>query len=176
MTHPRQTIRDAVVTALKGHTSADQRVSSNRSIPNDPKQIPLINVFTEEEDSERSSLSTGELRRSLDLTVEIVGGIPDAEGLDDALDTIADEVEAAMEVDETFGGAADDSVLKGTRLVTVSTGARAFGGLRLTYAVTYYSMRVADGEDEFELGHYVLKPSGASANTPKIEGEIKQQE
>jgi hypothetical protein len=174
MTHPRQTIRDAVVAALKAAaTSAGNRVYSNRSVPNDPKQLPLINVFTDEEKSERASASTGELKRNLALVVEIVGGSPEDELLDNVLDAIADSVEAAMEADETFGETVDESQLKATALVTLSNGAKAFGGMRLTYDVVYYSMRVETGGEDFELGHYTLKPAGATASTPKLEGDIE---
>jgi hypothetical protein len=138
--HPRQLIRNAVVAALLQKTAAEDRVIADRNSPwQSKKQLPAISVYTLQEDVEKFNASADQhLKRTIALAVQATV-VDDEETVDDALDALALEIETAMHADETFGDAADESILRGVRLEFPQPTAFPVGVLLMVYSVTYYS-------------------------------------
>ncbi len=147
MAHPRQEIREAVKAALLGPqaeedppvyaTSAGARVYETRMVPWQRLKLPAIAVYTLQESADLRGTAPRERFRKLSLAVE--AAVKAGENVDDALDAIALQMEAAMDVDETFGGKASDSALQTTELDVATVGDQEIGLVRLTFEVTYFS-------------------------------------
>jgi len=133
--HVRKQIRDAVVTLLTGLTTTGTNVFASRVWPLNENDLPCLLVFATDEQSERRSMGGG-YDRELNLVIQ--GIVRTAEAtLDDALDTIALEVETVMNADRKFGGLASQSYLRATELTLDGEGDKPHGLIRLTYAVRY---------------------------------------
>lgn len=93
MAHARQTIREATATLVTGLTSTGSRVFQSRMVPT-AATLPCLLVTTNDEEIE-----AGAFEKQLDrrLSVQVIGVAKAASAsLDDSLDTIAAEVEAAI--------------------------------------------------------------------------------
>lgn len=90
MPHARQTIREAAATLLTGLSSTGSRVFQSRMVPQ--TTLPCLLVTTNDEEITPGTIANL-IERNLDL---VVVGIAKASAADDALDTIAAEVETAM--------------------------------------------------------------------------------
>lgn len=137
MAHQRQLIREAVKKALVGKTAAGPRVYETRTTPWLQVQLPAVAVYTLDETVDQESRKTAprELSRSLKLVVEAV--VMRGENVDDALDAMSLEIEAALDADPTFGDLCADSLLSTTELAVGDSGARSVGLLTMTYQVSY---------------------------------------
>lgn len=138
MASQRKAIRYAVADLLvAGNTSADDRVARTKKTPWRSKELPAISVYTVSEsvavDASRSLPRV--LNRNLDVTVE--GTLKLTDDIDDALDDFAEEIEAVMKADPTFGGAAVDSILSDTSFSFDLNAEQPVGCVSLTYAVLY---------------------------------------
>lgn len=93
--HIRAQIRAAAVTALSGATDAGTRVYATRRTPLQSEQIPAVLVYALAEDAGVETMSAPRfLSRELDLVIE--GVAQDTEGLDETLDGLATQIEAAI--------------------------------------------------------------------------------
>lgn len=90
MPHARQTIREAAATLLTGLSSTGSRVFQSRMVPQ--TTLPCLLVTTNDEEITPGTIANL-IERNLDL---VVVGVAKASAADDALDTIAAEVETAM--------------------------------------------------------------------------------
>ncbi len=140
MTHQRKTIRSAVRSAVDGATAADDRVFPTRVDPYRLKTLPAIGIYGLEESVDDDSAETypRELTRRLSLVIEgwvAVGATP--EPSDDLLDDLAEQIEAAMDADRFFGGAAADSILTDTTMERHTIGDRDMAMVALVYRITY---------------------------------------
>lgn len=143
MAHPRKLIRQAVAAQLAGQTAAGARVFRSRMVPLKRVELPAIAIYTPEEEADfETDSAPRELKRTLQLYIESAA---DGTGdVDDVLDDLAEQIEAAMDADDTLDGNASSSVLTRTELdVDESTG-RTVSVIRLTYAVTYYAFAPAE--------------------------------
>lgn len=91
MSHQRTQIRESVATLLTGLTTTGSRVFQSRMRAQE--SLPCLLVTTEDESIERITLGGLEERR---LSVVVRGFAKASTELDDTLDTIAAEVETAM--------------------------------------------------------------------------------
>lgn len=156
MAHPRKLIRQAVVAQLAGATAAGARVQGTRVEPHRKSQLPAISVYTLREPVDLDA-SAGTAPRELtrDVKVEIVGWVAhsDANPVDDAMDDLAEQIEAAMDADPYLGGKAGDSVLEETVMQVLEDDGRSdplIGIVTLTYSVTYRTSPAApDDLDDF---------------------------
>ena len=102
--HYRQQIRDAVASVLTAaDTQAGANVFTSRAKPILEilqKRESVLSVYTGDETSQRDGDGKN-LVRSLTVTIE--GAAGGGDDLDDVLDSLAEEVEAAIEVDPTLG-------------------------------------------------------------------------
>lgn len=91
--HVREAIRDAAVTDLTGLTTTGSRVFTSRVRPLDSGEMPGLFVMLRDERSDWDAVQ-GKIARTGSLVVEAwaEGG----DGLEDKLDSIAAEVEAAL--------------------------------------------------------------------------------
>lgn len=140
MAHPRKLIRNAIVAVLKAAaTAADQRVFKSRSIPWRTVELPAISVLcvTEEVDEASAQTTPRELVRSADIVLDLVAWVPADGDVDDVLDDLAEQVEAAMDANRYLDDTASDSRLVSSEFGEVPEGNRPIGALRLTYRVQY---------------------------------------
>lgn len=95
MSHARQQIRDAAISALTGLTTTGSRVFGSRLYALKDSDLPALLVNTDEESIEALTISSPAIQtRELSL---LVRGVAQATAsLDDTLDTIAAEVETVM--------------------------------------------------------------------------------
>lgn len=95
MSHARETIRDAFVTACTGLTTTGTRVYASRSMPFDDDNLPglPISVGSEEVVQQEEGTDRTQFRN---LEVVVKGYDKLKAGLDDSLDSIAEEVETAV--------------------------------------------------------------------------------
>ena len=95
MSHARKDIRDSIVTAVTGLTTTGTRVYASRSYPLDDDNLPGLLVYTVSEDiDEEEGKLAGIQHRSQIIIVEGYDKL--TAGLDDKLDTIAEEIETAI--------------------------------------------------------------------------------
>jgi hypothetical protein len=80
-----------VTTTLTGLTTTGSNVFESRIYPNELAKLPLLNVYSNTETSELSSI--GKIERNLEIMVE--GFAKATANIDEALDVIAKEAEAA---------------------------------------------------------------------------------
>lgn len=155
MAHPRKLIRQAVVALLvAAGTAAGERVQPTRVDPSKKGKLPAIGVYTLS-DSVEEDAST-ELEDTHTLELEIAGFVKHTDALpaDDAMDDLAEQIEAAMAADQYLGGKAADCQLVGSLMeIRAENGASdpLVGIIVLTYAVTYRADLTADpaGLDDF---------------------------
>jgi hypothetical protein len=172
--HQRKAIRDAVVTALvAAATSAGSRVFPTRVVPWRKTELPAVSVYALDEKSDDQQTAPRWLKRTMTLSVEAV--VRQGANVDDALDALALELEAAMHADPTFGDVCGDSTLTGTELEVLEQGDQLFGLLRLTYSVTYdtdapYARDVAT--DDLETIEAQTSIGGAQAAADRAEDHI----
>ncbi len=140
MAHPRKLIRHAVVALLTGATAAGARVQGTRVDPHRGTQLPALSVYTLNDPVTEDVSADAE--RTHELELEIAGWVAhsDAIPVDDAMDDLAEEVEAVMLTSPYLGGAAGDVRLLGTTMEVREDNGRSdplIGIIVLTYAVTY---------------------------------------
>lgn len=107
MTHPRQTIRESLVTLLTGLPLTGSRVYGSRLSPVEEGSLPALRIYA---DSEQASplVIHAQTTRERDITYRIEIVARANADLDDALDAIAAQVEGALVA------AADSTWLGGT--------------------------------------------------------------
>lgn len=137
MAHQRKLIRKAVIQRLKdANTACGQRVFGNRARQIFQNELPCLLVYTQKEPVEISVQGPREYKRSLQVAVEIVAKADD--DLDDSIDDIAEQVEAAIFTDETFGDLASDTILGDTDIDIIDDGEKPIGAAKILLTIPYY--------------------------------------
>ena len=138
--HPRQQIRDAIVTAVTGLTITTDNVFNSRVYRLSDSQLPALIVFTEDESSDRETNGVdGLLMRTLNIMVEVSAHESAGKSIEDTLDDIALEVETALGADRDLGGLTTDLFLSGTASKFDPEGEQPFGTLEMTWTAEYYT-------------------------------------
>lgn len=141
MAHPRKLIRHAVRDLLaSAATVAGEKVYPTRVVPARGRELPLISVYTLEDDVDPDSVSTAPRELTRELPVVIEAWVQPGDNPDDAMDDIAEEIEKAMHADPFLGGKVADSVLSSTQMEVIDDGARLLGLVVLTYTATYRTL------------------------------------
>lgn len=159
MTHPRTQIRKAIVSKLTDATAAEERVYSGRLMPIEEPQLPAIVVHTrdaEEITSRSTSKWNGFERRRCIVTVVCIAQSFD--DIDEDLDTMAGQVEAALQSFTIPGFEAAELDLADTRSDDPEfDGSLTTGATRLRYECVYMTSYrdcanpyVIDGDDPLE--------------------------
>lgn len=133
MAHVRAQIRAAFVAALTGLATTGDRVYTLKTRPRRPEKLPMLIVTTPTEESERNSLG-GDLSRGLTV---IVDASADGAGVDDTLDDIAEEIEAAAPVDAGIRALSHDMLLTSTEFSFAGDGENDAGTMRMRFTVLY---------------------------------------
>ena len=145
MTHIRQQVRDAVVTAVTGLATTGANVFKSRTLDVPQASLPALLVYTKDEFSELDTMDVagGKLRRAHEVV--IVALAQEAANVDAKLDAIAEEIEVAMFANRKLGGLARDSVLEETTQLLSGAGEQEQAGLRLVFTVDTGSARGVPG-------------------------------
>ena len=137
MAHKRTSIRNNVTTTLTGLATTGSNVFETRIYPNELAKLPLLNIYSNTETSELSSI--GKIERNLEIMVE--GFAKATANIDEALDTISKEVEVAMGTDLTRGGHAKDTFLSNTEYELENIGNQQLGVIKMTFNVLYLTTK-----------------------------------
>ena len=137
MAHKRTSIRNNVTTTLTGLSTTGSNVFETRIYPNELAKLPLLNIYSNTETSELSSI--GKIERNLEIMVE--GFAKATANIDEALDTISKEVEVAMANDLTRGGHAKDTFLSNTEYELENIGNQQLGVIKMTFNVSYLTTK-----------------------------------
>lgn len=101
--HVRTQIRDAAVSTLTGLATTGTRVKNSPVHALQDADLPGLRIFVRTEAAQISSIGVARKRERLcTLTVEACAKV--ASGYADTIDTIAKEVEIALDGDNTLGG------------------------------------------------------------------------
>lgn len=178
MTHPRTLIRNAITAALTGSTSAGVNVYPTRKTDHLENELPVISVYALSEDSE-VVIDPRELERDLRVMIEcMVTGDSD---VDLAMDNLAEEIEAAMDADYTFGLTCFDSWLAGTDMDSVEESGREVGILEMTYQTRYRSEAFVaptgdDATTDYERSTVAIDLEGNQATADQTTAAFEQEE
>jgi hypothetical protein len=140
MPHVREQIRDAVVTACTGLTTTGTRVYRERLYQLRAADLPGLRIYcgAEQVEPDRLGAIHGQ-QRDMDLMVE--GLARATSDLDETLDDICAEVEAALATDITLGGKAKVLYLAGIDDPEQSDDGDVPAGLvRLKFRVQYRTL------------------------------------
>lgn len=180
MAHQRKLVRQAVVALLTNATSAGARVFDTRRAPHKRSLLPAIVVYTLREPD---VVESGEAPRELERVVraEIAGYVADTEAvpLGDAMDDLAEQIEAVMDANRYLGGAAAESVLESTEMMVPTEDDRSdppVGIVVLTYAVTYRTEPTVGPLDDFITVHTDHEVVSAVTDTPPASDRFTVQE
>lgn len=146
--HYRQTIRDAVKAKLEAaNTMAGLNVFTSRARPVLEilqRREAVLSVYTADESSTRSPDGYTTERT---LTVSIEGMAGGGDDLDDTLDTLAEQVEAAIDADPRLNTLlSDDMMLTATTSEITSRGNQQVGAFRLDFECQYITTRITEAE------------------------------
>ncbi len=134
--HARTQIRQAIIAALIGNTSAGNNVFEARVYPlNDPK-LPALLIYTKQETIGEQSISHPRTQqRELELTIEAYVKVRG--NVDEVTDNLAMEIEQVISADPTLGGLVKDTALDTTETQFSDDGEKPVAVAILTFSVLY---------------------------------------
>jgi hypothetical protein len=140
MSHVRQQIRDAVVTAVTGLTTTGTNVFKTRVYPINRAALPGLCVYAQSESSSPSTIgslkSVSSYLRTVAIGLEVYARNTD--NLDDDLDDIAVEIEQSIATDSDLNSLAEDVILSSTVIDIIGGDTETpVGVMKLTYDVIY---------------------------------------
>jgi hypothetical protein len=176
MAHQRKLIRHAVAALLiSANTAAADRVTPTRVEPLG-KNLPAISVYAlgDENDVETATNSAPrQNNRTLKLEITAWVAHRDSAPCDDAMDDIAEQIEAAMAADSYLADTAADCVYESTVIAVVEVDGHSdpeVGIIVLTYQVTFNAYEGATATDDFESADVQQAPvGGIPGDTPVVE-------
>lgn len=139
MTHLRKTIRDELVTAVTGLSTTGSNVFDSRVMPLSQASLPALCVYAASEESEQVGNTL--LRRYVNLAV--VAFVRAVAGIEDTLDTIAEEVETAV-VLSAFTDV-KRITLGSTEFDFSDEGDTSFASMTLTFVAEYHTVQGTPG-------------------------------
>ena len=162
MMHPRTAIRSAFVEQLIDATAAEERVYKGRLMPIEEPELPAIVVHTREaeeiQDRSISGWNGFERRRCI---VSVICIAQSFEDIDEDLDTMANQVEAALQSWIIPGFESSDPLLLDTRSDDPEfDGALITGASTLRYVVTYRTP-YRNCSNPYVVSGGILEQSGA---------------
>lgn len=136
--HPRLVIRKAIVQRLiEAKTLAKNKVFDSRVKPLFDQDMPAILIYTRDEkilSNQYDGDGSVDLVRELNLSIEAVSN---SKNLDEELDTIAEQIETALDNYEIPDRKADLITLKTTETDMAIEGSKVYGAIRLTFGIKY---------------------------------------
>jgi hypothetical protein len=167
MIHHRTIVRNAVVARLvSAVTAAGSRVTSTRVEPHRAGQLPAISVYTLSESVRPESAMAAPLELTRDLKLEIAGWVAHTAEVpvDEAMDSLAAEIERAMDANRYLGGELAESVLESTEMSVRDDADPIVGIVTLTYAVMYRTQPAVGALDEFLRAGTTTQVAGSSVD------------
>lgn len=134
MTHVRAQVREAIVTALNGATTAGTQVYGNRATKVAESALPMINVVVTEEIAEPATIGTTMLRT---FAVDVYCYSRSGGSVDAALDALAVEVEDVM--DQGLALSVQDVRYVGASMSNEDMGLGEIGSLIVRYEVRAFT-------------------------------------
>lgn len=136
--HLRQQIRQKVIEKLTGLTTTGQKVLSSRVFSLPQQALPALSVYTKEESSEYISLTIPRtIQRQLMVSVEIF--VAANVNSDNTIDTISEEIEAAMTDDITLDGLCKDVIIDSFDSDFDGEGEVPVARATINIAITYFN-------------------------------------
>lgn len=136
MSHVRQQIREAVGTALTGLTTTGTNVFTNRVYNLPDSKLPALVIYVKDETT--GTVTSSSIQRMVTLVIE--GYAKAASDLDDTLDTIAAEVEAAIWQNTSVLSLGKFTDFKGTEIdFAGGETEKPVGVIRLSYEIMYFT-------------------------------------
>jgi hypothetical protein len=143
MSHVRQQIREAAAALVTGLATTSTRVFQSRIYPLRDADLPCLLVMTDDEDINSDGISSPALQdRTLRLVIKVVAKAN--ANLDDALDSIAAEVETAIG-STTFSGKAKSCLLESINVDMSDELEKPSGTAALNFRVNYFTATGAPG-------------------------------
>lgn len=142
----RKELRKRIKERLLKKTSAGEKINVNPLLFDE--QYPFIEVFTPEDHSELFSNSIRSTGHNLRLVIDAATQADKAD-IYDALDDLADEIEAQIEKDETFEGLTSSLVLTRTETDAVHEAKHTTGFIRLIYEASYIKQKTPKNRSKF---------------------------
>lgn len=137
MVHARQQIRERVATIVGSLTTTGSRVHQSRVYNVQESELPCLLIYTVSEEVEGPQ-TIGQARRIVRVLELMIEGKAQATStLDDTLDNIAAEVEAAIGADQSLGINVLDTLLASVEIDYTAEGDKPIGSISMRYAVTY---------------------------------------
>jgi hypothetical protein len=139
--HVRTQVRDAVKTLVTGLTTTGANAFAGRpeSRPLQESELPGLLVYTNEEESEHVAGQQGSRRKARNGQLMVHGFAQSTADIDKTLDTIAKEVEAALEAAPTLSGLAKDLYHTNTEKRSDPEAAKPTGEIVLTFTCEYHT-------------------------------------
>lgn len=133
--HYRQRIREQIVTDVTSLTTTGANAFDSRVAPVEQSKLPCLLVYATDEESEPDEMTRP---RGLErvVTIEVVGLARVLDGIEDTLDTIAKEVEAALG-NSTLSGLVKDLWLARTRVAFEGEADREHGSVVMEWRAEY---------------------------------------
>lgn len=137
--HIRKQIRDAVETRLTGLTTTGTSVKANRFYPVQPGDLPCLRIFTPED---QAQLETHGRAQIIEMILAIQANVR-TDTADDDVDRIAVEVDAAIYLDDKWGGLALQTLYSGFKLEASTAGDKEIAVGTMFYRVRYRTVQGA---------------------------------
>jgi hypothetical protein len=150
MSAQRKAIRHAVIAILKAaNTIAGQKVEGSRFTETVPQDMPVIYVYTLDDDADEGSQNTAPrlLDRHIDIVIEALAGAKAAPAtpIDDVLDDFGEQIETALGADLTLNETVLDSVFEEASIGFGKLGDRNYGRLMIRISAVYQKRWDRDG-------------------------------
>lgn len=141
--HLRTQIRDAVAAALTGLPTTGARVYPSRVYPVQTADLPCLLVYARRDDVQLETIHAPKyLQRTVEL--EVVALAKAASDLDDVLDQMCKEVEAALAMPvAALAGIAQDINPVSTEFELVGAAEKPTGSASMIFTVGYFNLENA---------------------------------
>jgi len=142
MTHARETIVDAVVNAVTGLSTTGGNVYKGRALPVVAANSLAVYARSESVDYEQGQIDSIPMRI---IDLHVVGYSDDPSDLEATLDTIAEEVEAALYADATLNSYLSGLELGDTEVEVEADNDGRHGSIDLNFSLYYRAAEGAPG-------------------------------
>lgn len=137
--HVRKQFRQAVALVVTGLATTGANVFQSRAYRLDANQLPALRVYTEGEEAQPLTIHTPEVRQRT-VTIVVAGVQKKLDTLEDTLDAISAEVEAALSSVVTVGAQKVPLVYLGTEVSVEDEGDFPTGEIQLRYQATLFNV------------------------------------
>jgi predicted metal-dependent phosphoesterase TrpH len=139
--HARRQIREALLARLTGLALTGSRVFSGRVNPLTDGELPAIVIATDGEENIQSAQEP--VQRTLSFAVR--GVARNADDVEDTLDELGEQVEAAVAAGPLLPGKSINTRLIAVAVDLAGDGVQPHGQIVMTYVVDYFTTQAAPG-------------------------------